>query len=338
VRTSAIVAVGKLAIVDEARQASAIKALEPFVADPNLSVRQEAIYALHALSPAGRRDLIHREIFAKLDRHQHPAAVRRAALVLGEAGDLRVRDYLIDCLVHGACTVQSVGGYLRAHGDASARGRLLLAWARRDTTLSELVSELKPAGSLPMARSALEDDWSWPRSAMTQASLRVLGSLEDQSLSPLLKKRSSSPHVWARVYSLVALARLGDDAAAGRLPLELDNLAAEWMPHYVRALAPVEEPSVRSKIAVELDKRVASTDPHVAVAAAAVLLAWQPDQAIFRFRELLASDDGFARGLAERYLVGDDQRKVTWLVRRLLAREGKEDTADRLRSVLDARR
>jgi hypothetical protein len=73
------------------------------------------------------------------------------------------------------------------------------------------------------------------------------------------------------------------------------------------------------------------------MAAAAIRLAWKPDQAVFRFLDALASASGFERDLAEGYLTRARERKVTWLLRRMLAREGREDVRDRLRSILDQR-
>jgi len=335
VRTSAIVAVGKLG-TNAAQTKAAIAALEPFVSHPNLSVRQEAIYAIHALTQGGRRDLIHDELY-QLDRRKHSGIVERAALELGKAGDPRVHDYLVTCLLRGACTQRTVGPYLQKHGRAGAKGRVLLAWARRDTGLSNLVAQLQPPGTLPVAVSALRDDWAYPRSDMTHTSLRILGSVGDSSVSSLLERRANTRHTWARVEGRVALARLGHGDAPNLLLAEMDNLPAAWFPRFAKAMSRVHEPAVRSKLDPGLEQKQADQDVNIALAAAAIRLSWDPDKAVFRFLDALASPSSHERDLAERYLSRNKDDKVTWLLRRALAREGRVHTRDRLRALLDER-
>ncbi len=335
VRTSAIVAVGKLGTNADQTKA-ALAALEPFVSHPNLSVRQEAIYAIHALTKGGRRDLIHDELY-KLDRRKHRDIVERAALELGRAGDPRVHDYLVTCLLRGSCTVRSIGPYLRKQGRPGAKGRVLLAWARRNTTMSDLVADLEPPGTLPVAVSALRDDWAYPRSEITHSSLRILGSVGDSSVSSLLERRSNTSHTWARVEGRVALARLGHADAPGQLLAEMDNLPAAWFPRFASAMSRVKEPAVRTKLDPGLEQKQSAKDVHVALAAAAIRLSWDPDKAVFRFLDALASPSSHERDLAERYLSRNKDDKVTWLLRRALAREGRVHTRDRLRALLDER-
>ncbi len=336
VRTSAIVAVGKLG-TNAAQTKAAIAALEPFVSHPNLSVRQEAIYAIHALTQGGRVDLIHDELYSKVDRRKHRAIIERAALALGEAGDPRVHDYLVNCLLRRSCTVRTVGPYLRKQGRPGAKGRVLLAWARRNTGLSELVAQLKPPGTLPVASSALREDWAYPRSEVTFASLRILGSAGNSSVTSLLERRANTRYTWARIEGRVALARLGKADASTRLLAEMDTLPAAWFPRFARALSRVQEPAVQSQLDPGLEKKQSDKDVHVALAAAAIRLSWDPDKAVFRFLDALASPSSHERDLAEHYLSRNKDQKVTWLLRRALAREGRIHTRDRLRALLDER-
>lgn len=336
VRTSAIVAVGKLGVTDEAEAKRATDALTPFVTDQNLSVREEAIHSLHHLTRGGRADLLH-ELFAKIDADKFPGVVQRAALALGDAGDGRVRDYLVSCLLSGPCDVGEVGPFVEKHGDGADKGRVLLSWARRDDRLTPLVATLKPSGTLPIASSALSEDWPLPGSSMTTASLRVLGALGDASVADLVKRRANSDDTWARVEASVALARLGDGPARTKLVDELQNLPAEWLPRFVRAASLARESAATAELDPLLEKLQGDGDPQIALAAAAIRLAWEPEKAAFRFLDALASKEGFERDLGEAYLVKSKGRKVTWLVRRMLAREGREDVRDRLRAILERR-
>src|SRR5690606_29473079 len=91
VRTSAVVAVGQLGNTNAEQTQKAIAALEPLTKHQNLTVREEAVYAIHALSEKGRPDLIHDELF-ELSPRRHGEVVRRAAVALAQAGDGRVKD------------------------------------------------------------------------------------------------------------------------------------------------------------------------------------------------------------------------------------------------------
>jgi HEAT repeat protein len=330
VRTSAVVAVGKLG--DD----KGAPALERFIGHPNLSVREEAIYALDRVSKGGRPDLIHDRLY-KLPQHKHAGVVRRAAIALGKRGDERVRGYLLRCLENYRCRPHEVRSFFTAKANATSSGRLLLAWTRGRSDLTPLVSTLRPAGSLPMARSSLEAAWPMPRSTNTRISLMLLGALGQPSVRGLIERRANTTHTWPRIHARVALARLGHATAGERLLGELDNLPAEWLPGYVRALTRIEEPAARKALDDELKKRQADADTRVALAAAAVRLSWNPDDAIFRFLDALASPSAQERDLAQRYLLRNDDKHVTGLLRRALAREGREATRDRLRVLLDER-
>jgi hypothetical protein len=204
--------------------------------------------------------------------------------------------------------------------------------------MTTMLADLRPAGSLPVARGALEESWSNPRSYTTLRSLRVLGSLGQDEVLPLVQKRANSEQTWARVYALVAAVRLGDKSAADRLVAELDNLPAEWLGDFVSAASEIREPAARENLTAKLTEKQKAKDANVALAAAAILLEWTPETAFFRFLDALASDSAYERELASRYLRRNDDRKVTFVMRRALAREGRETTRDRLRALLDKRR
>lgn len=335
VRTSAVVAVGKIR-GDEDVVREAIDALQPFVKDPNLSIRQEAIYAIHGLSGQSKADLIYTELYDEIDSDKHPGIVHRAALELGKAGDLRVRDYLTDCYIYGGCSDSGTAAYVRANATDRTKGRVLLAWARSNPRFTPTVAALKPAGTLAVASSVFDEDSGY-WAATTPAALQILGGLHDPSVVPIIEPFAKSEWTFHRVQTLVALARLGDDAAVSTLMSELDNLPAEYLGRFVANVAIIDEPEIRAKFEPKLKTAQASTRTELALAAAAVSLRWDPDASIFRFREALASSSGHERDLGQWYLKRDRSARVTWLLRRMLAREGSASTRRRIRTLLDVR-
>lgn len=327
VKTSAIVALGKLGTE------KAMPPLERFVDAPNLSIRQEAIYALHALSGGKRADLIHDKLF----RTKNAAVARRAAIELGRAGDARVRDYLLACLEQRYCDVSEVEPFLRRDRSPAVGGRVLLAWARGREALTDIVADLKPQGALPVALSSVEAALAQRAYDEAKPAIDLVGDLKDASVRPRLAGRLNDADAWLRVHVAVALARLGDKDADARLLADLDNFAADWLPGLVAAMRRIQEPEVQARFAPELQRRAKGQDVDVALAAAAVHLAWDPEAAFFRFLDALAAKGARERELAASYLDEDRSQKVTWLLRRALAREGREDVRDRLRELLVGR-
>lgn len=336
VRTSAVAAMGKLALSGD-ELARALAALAPLANSASVPLREEAIYALHRLTPGGSPDRIYSGLYAGLDPRKYHAAIRRAALALGDAGDARVRGYLLNCLLGYSCSVAEVGPYFTKHTDEVASGRMLLGWARGREGLAKVVATLRPSGTLPVAMSALRDAWASPESQETLTSLQILANLGDSSAQELIVARAATDRTLPRVWSLVAAGRLGYADAPAKLVQELEVIAAEGLGDFVRAAATIEEPTVRASLDAALEQKSEDADLQIAIAAAAIRLAWNPDRAIFRFLAGLASPDGFERALAERYLAKNNDRRVTWLLRRALAREGSIDVKDRLRAALDER-
>jgi HEAT repeat protein len=336
VRTSTIAAIGKLAL-DGPEREHALKALEPFADDKNLSLREEAIYALHKLTPSGRADLIHDRLFKGLDRRKHHQEILRAALTLGDAGDSRARDYLIECTVSHRCNVQRVGQFFSRQGGDATASRLLLSWTRGHHGLTNLLTKLKPLGAAPLAMGALRESWGSPEAGDSVSSTELLGGLGDASALELLLQRANTDRAWPRILSIIAAGRLGNADAAGKLMAEMDNLAAESLPELAFAMSSIAEEPLRKQLEPLLEAKQSSSEPHLALCAAAVRLAWTPEKAFFRFLDALASPSSFERELAARYLAHNKDRRVTWVMRRALAREGREDVRDRLRALLDER-
>jgi HEAT repeat protein len=327
VKTSAVVALGKIGTE------AAIKPLERFVDAPNLSIRQEAIYAIHALSGGKRADLIYTKLF-----QTRSAPVRqRAAIELGKAGDTRARDYLLGCVEQGSCYLGDVEGYLRSDKDPAVGGRLLLAWARGRDELTDLLADLRPNGTLPLATSSVDAALARSDRDMAMNAIDLVGDLGDPGARGRLTGKLRDADTWLRLHTAVALSRLGEKDADAAVLRELDNLPAEWLPPFAKVVSRVGEAEVRARLTPELIKREKGADPNVALAAAAVRLSWDPEGAFFRFLDALAAPSGQERSLAERYIRRSEDTKVTWLLRRALSRETREDTRDRLRNLLVGR-
>lgn len=324
VKTSAVVALGKIGTE------AAIKPLERFVDAPNLSIRQEAIYAIHTLSGGKRADLI----YAKLFQTRSAPVRHRAAIELGKTGDTRVRDYLLGCVEQASCDLDEVEGYLRTDKDPAVGGRLLLAWARGRDELTDLLADLRPNGTLPLATSSVDAALARSDRSMAMNAIDLVGDLGDPAPRGRLTGKLNDADTWLRLHTAVALARLGDTSADAAVLRELDNLPAEWLPPFAKVVSRIDEPEVRARLTPELIKREKSADPNVALAAASARLAWDPEAAFFRFLDALAAPSGQERFLAERYLRRNKEPKVTWLLRRALARETRDDTRDRLRNLL----
>ena len=331
VKTSAAVALGKIG------DARAIPLLEKLVDAKNPSLREEAIYAIFAISGGKRADLVHDKLFAS----RRPNVKRRAAIALGKIGDTRMRDYLLACVEKRMCRPSQVDHYVHADKDPSVSGRILLDWSRGRQSFTGFVADLRPAGALPIATSAAERAVSHGAIDEAEPALDLVGELGDAAARARLVRLQGAAAMadpWLEAHALTALARLGETSAEATLLARMDTIAAVWLPRFAGIMARIKEKAVVDRMTPELVKREKGADPGIALAAAAVRLAWDPENAIFRLLEALASPSVKDRELAERYLKREKDPKVTWLLRRALAREPRADVKDRLRSVLDRRR
>ena len=327
VKTSTIVALGKLG------DTSAIPLLDKFTDDPNLSIREEAIYAINTLSGNKHLDLVHDKLF----RSKRSEVRRRAAVALGKAGDPRARDFLLACVEWGGCRLREVEPFLRADKSPATPGRLLLAWTRGREDLTDLVADLRPDGTMGLALSTVDASIARGDEDQAKVAIDLVGDLGDGSVRGRLTRHTASTDTWLRLHAGVALARLGEPNAPADLLREMDNLAIDWLPGFAKLLSRVEEAPVRAALTPRLIEREKSNDVDVAMASAAIRLAWDPDNAVFRMLDGLASGNGEERLLAETYLTKNRSQRVTWLLRRALARENRPHTRDVLRKILDTR-
>ncbi|MEM1032457.1 MAG: HEAT repeat domain-containing protein [Myxococcota bacterium] len=342
VKTSAVVAVGKLDAADAAQREEALRALAPFVTGDSLTLREHAIYATHQLSEGGRLDLIHDKLF-QIDPKKYGRGVARgiryrAAMALAEAGDDRVRAYVVDCVLGGSCATPTTRAYVTARADPSLRGQVLLGWARGKYWLTGMTSTLAPPGAQPLAKAMLEDAWPAPRSRNTREALLVLGSIGDAQVLPLVQRRTNVRFLRTKLQGHVARIRLGDPAASDDIVSTLEQMPADWLLAAVGTVAAADQPEARAALVPKLEALQKNADANLALAAAAIHLRWDPDRAVFRMLEGLRAASGQERRLAERYLRRTRGQRVTALLRRALAREGDDDVAARLRVILDRRR
>jgi HEAT repeat protein len=334
-----VVAIDAVAVHGSERSIPALEQLlagpAPLVADGAGLVQERIIGAIHRLGKGKRADLVHDRLFLSTD-----AGIRqRGAILLGKANDPRVRDYLLLCFETRACQPRDVEAFLRADTDPRVRGRVLWIWMRGRDELAGLVGTLRPAGASALVSSGLDvaltrRDW-----AAAQALAGLLADLQDAaSRAPLQAAAAAAGDAWVRVHVLVALARLGDDAASGALMRELDTLPIEWLPRLVAVLRHVREPAARARLEGELGRRQAGKEAATAMAAAAARLEWAPDAALPRLLAGLAAGDVIERETAERYLRRDRTARVDVLLEAARAKEKNPDLKARLGKLLDARR
>ena len=331
VKTSAAVALGKIG------DPRALPALEKVVHASNPSLREEAIYAVFAISGGKQSALVHDELFTS----SRDEVKKRAALTLGKIGDTRVREYLLGCAERRKCRASQVDTYVHLDKDAAVGGRILLDWTRGRGSFTRFVADLRPVGALPLATSAAESAVSQASIDDAESAIDLVGELGDAESRARLGRLAAAPamtDVWLQIHTQTALSRLGETSADAALLGRMDTIAAVWLPRFAGIVARISEKGARDRLTPELVKREKGGDPDVALAAAAIRLAWDPENAVFRLLEALGSPQVKERDLAERYLVGAKDPKVTWLLRRALAREARADVKDRLRALLDRRR
>ncbi|MCB9586040.1 MAG: HEAT repeat domain-containing protein [Polyangiaceae bacterium] len=331
VRTSAIVALGKLA------EPKAIPSLEKFTDDANPTIREEAIYAVNKLSGDKKQDLIYKQLYASKDAERRPQMRERAAVTLGKLGDTRVRNYLLGCFERYQCDLRDIREFASQDKDPRTAGRLLLSWARGRSVLTGLLGDLKPAGGVAVANSAFDEAMAHRAYGNAQRSTLLIADLGDKSSKQRLDTVKGHKQTWIRLYTGVARLRLGESVAVSELMRDYDNLPVDWLDSALNLFATIKEDSARKALQPELEKRSKAPDLEPAMAAAAILLSWDPEQGFFRMLDGLSSKSTEERELAYFYLATDDSKKLTFVMRRALSREQRPFTRDQLRVILDNR-
>jgi HEAT repeat protein len=363
VQLEAVMAVAKLAPLPEA-----VRLLEKATASPNEGVRAIAIdavgahgnersipvlekllgkgpptpldetivRAIYRLSGGKRSDLVYERLFR--DANDKEDVRKRAAILLGEARDPRVRGYLIACFETEQCPLPEVDAFLRAEKDPAVVGQVLWMWLRGREDLADLVGVMRPPEATSIAGSGFDvavarGDW-----LRAQRLAGLLGDLHAETARPRLQAAANVTDAWFRIHALVILCRLGDKDAGPALLRELDGFPIDWLPDLVDVLHGLREPEARARIAGELERRQGGREPTTALAAAAVRLPWTPDAALPRLLTGLTSADVIEREAAERYLRHDRTPRVAVLLADRQAKERNPDLKGRLRRLIDVRR
>ena len=359
VQLEAVLAISKLAPAPEA-----VRLLEKATASKSAGVRETAIqavahhgnersipllekllgqpgqpdemilHAIYRLSAGKRSDLIYERLF----RGDDDDVRKRAAIVLGKAGDRRVRDYLIACFETDRCGLDDVEAFLRTEKDPVLAGQVLWMWLRGRDDLTDLVGAMRPAGAATLAGNGLDVAvirGEWPHAGRIAT---LLGDLHAESERPHLQAAANAADGWFRIRALVTRCRLGDGDAATALLRELDNFPIEWLPELVDALHGLREPDARTRLAGDLERRQGGREPTTALAAAATRLPWTPDAALPRLLAGMTAADVVERETAERYLRHDHTPRVEVLLAERQAKERNPELRARLLRLIDVRR
>ena len=359
VQLEAVLAISKLAPAPEA-----VRLLEKATASKSAGVRETAIqavahhgnersipllekllgqpgqpdemilHAIYRLSAGKRSDLIYERLF----RGDDDDVRKRAAIVLGKAGDRRVRDYLIACFETDRCGLDDVEAFLRTEKDPVLAGQVLWMWLRGRDDLTDLVGAMRPAGAATLAGNGLDVAvirGEWPHAGRIAT---LLGDLHAEAERPHLQAAANAADGWFRIRALVTRCRLGDGDAATALLRELDNFPIEWLPELVDALHGLREPEARTRLAGDLERRQGGREPTTALAAAATRLPWTPDAALPRLLAGMTAADVVERETAERYLRHDHTPRVEVLLAERQAKERNPELRARLLRLIDVRR
>jgi len=292
------------------------------------------LHAIYRLSAGKRSDLIYERLF----RGDDDDVRKRAAIVLGKAGDRRVRDYLIACFETDRCGLDDVEAFLRTEKDPVLAGQVLWMWLRGRDDLTDLVGAMRPAGAATLAGNGLDVAvirGEWPHAGRIAT---LLGDLHAEAERPHLQAAANAADGWFRIRALVTRCRLGDGDAATALLRELDNFPIEWLPELVDALHGLREPDARTRLAGDLERRQGGREPTTALAAAATRLPWTPDAALPRLLAGMTAADVVERETAERYLRHDHTPRVEVLLAERQAKERNPELRARLLRLIDVRR
>jgi len=294
------------------------------------------MHAIYRLSGGKRSDLVYQRLFR--DPSVDESVRHRAAILLGQARDPRVRDYLLTCFDAGQCRLLDVAAFLRAETDPVVIEHVQWMWLRGQDELVDLVGVMHPPEASALAASGFDvavtrGDWPKARQLGT-----LLGDLHAEPARARLQAAANNADGWFRISTLVTLCRLGDQDAAGSLLRELDEFPIAWLPDLVDALHDLREPAAWARVATELERRQSGREASTALAAAAVRLPWAPDAALPRLLAALTSADVVERETAERYLRHDRTPRVAFLLADRWSRERDPDLKLRLGKLIDVRR
>jgi HEAT repeat protein len=333
VRVSALSALGKLDAPE------AIPLVTPFVNDKNRTLKKTALFSLLSLSNGQKKDVVYDALVAVPSGDGFTEAARmEAVLALAELGDRRVLEPVVECVEQQRCARQPVEPFLLAQKTPALGGRMLLAWAKGRSDLTNLVAALRPTGAGLLAASEARSLGPYGSWARLESAVDLVGAVGEKQALDVLSALSKHQNTALRMHAAVALARLGQPNADAAVFSDFDNLPSSWLPRFSRLLATVNEPALQQRWQAALSQREQVSDRSLALASASVRLAWQPDPGVFRFLDGLASNSAEERELALRYLQRDQRPITTSLLRRAYAREGRPFVRDLLRKLLDSRR
>ncbi|HET9929941.1 MAG TPA: HEAT repeat domain-containing protein [Polyangiaceae bacterium] len=333
VRVSAVAALGKLDAPE------AIPLVSPFVSDKNRTLKKTAIFSLLSLSNGQKRDVVYDALVAVPPGDAFTEQSRmEGVLALAELGDPRVLDPVVECVEQRRCSRGTVEPFLLQHRSPALGGRMLLAWAKGRSDLTDLVAALRPTGAGLLAASevrALGPNGFWSR---LESAVDLAGAVGEKQAVDVLTSFAKHQNTALRMHASVALARLAQPNADAAVFGDFDNLPSSWLPRFSRLLSSVDDATVRARWQPTLLQREQGTDRSLALASAAVRMAWWPDPGVFRFLDGLASSSAEERELTMRYLQRDQRSVTTSLLRRAYARETRPFVRDLLRKLLDSRR
>jgi HEAT repeats/PBS lyase HEAT-like repeat len=327
VRVSAVHALGQL----DSKDVEPL--LTPLVNDTNVAISHEAIYGIYQASGNKNTALLYTKLYAS----GNPQVKNAAMQTLMENNDPRVVQDALNCIEAGNCPFAVAETYLRQSHAPEVPGRMMLEWTSGNPAFARLVATLKPQGAAPLAASWISKGLARGDTRMLASATEVAGLLHDRTSLTEVQRVAIHDHTLLRLRGLVALAGLGEPAVEVKIATELDNLAESHLYRAAQLLAILDVPDARARLLPLLSARMKAGSPRLALAAAAVHLAWDPDAGIFRMLDGLASANTVERTLAFNYLRGDKRERITWLLRRAVAREGRPYVADTLRTLIDAR-
>ncbi len=327
VRLSAISALGSLS------NPEVEKLLLPFVEDKRPEFMQAAIHSLHRSSGGRQADLIYSKLYANENTGYKPFAT----IELIKANDPRMTEEALLALDRQMLSSNVLFPYLSQSQAPNIGGRVALLWAAGRTDVSPLLLAKQPEGVKSLALSALDKAVAHNDVARMRDTSRVAGALGLTEARSALERLARHESSVVRMHGLLALASLGDANALLALWSEIDTAAQRRYGDIEAMLRNVASSETRARLEPELSRRARGDNVHLASVMRSVQLGWDPDKAIFGMLDALKSQRPEERDLAIETLRRDDRPRVTWLLRRALARETHPIVRASLRTLVDLR-